>query len=445
MNRAVRTVLFHGLLYKLAILPKTLCLKPAAIELLSSMPDNKIIIRNKQKLHMNWISPQTVTGSPAEGLQYLRRPHINKEFWERIANGEHLLICAPRRVGKSSVMKDLAKSPPEGYLVIYQNIESDKTQKDFFKRLLVLILEQMGSRLKLRENISLWLRSRTIGELSINGVVAFTKNEIDFKEELLGLIREIKKTDLHIVILLDEFPDVIHSILQNEGKSAAIDTLHTLRSIRHSSSMKQFSFVFAGSIGIGHVVSMLDRPSLINDLRQIHISELNRAEGRALLAALLTDVTMQVGNEETEYLFSKITYLLPYYIQLMVEKCDQILRAEQQPKLSIRHIDKAFDRIVREVNNFDDWEIRLSRYFHSDDSHFCIQMLTRCAHSQRNTLQEAHDLSLLIRPRAGYKHLLDTVLEREGYLVHKETRYFFLSPFLQEWWKDRHPAFEIIY
>ncbi len=61
---------------------------------------------------MKWVSPKTITGSPAEGKFYLRRQHINDHFWEQVAKGEHILITAPRRVGKSSIMRDLEANCP---------------------------------------------------------------------------------------------------------------------------------------------------------------------------------------------------------------------------------------------------------------------------------------------------------------------------------------------
>ena len=56
---------------------------------------------------MKWVKPKTITGPPAEGDKYLRRQYINDVFWDQIKGGEHILISAPRRVGKSSIMKDI--------------------------------------------------------------------------------------------------------------------------------------------------------------------------------------------------------------------------------------------------------------------------------------------------------------------------------------------------
>jgi predicted AAA+ superfamily ATPase len=77
---------------------------------------------------MGWVSPKTITGDAAREEKYLRRDHINEYFWREVEKGNHILFVAPRRVGKTSVMVDLAENPPEGYACIYQNIEGVKSR-----------------------------------------------------------------------------------------------------------------------------------------------------------------------------------------------------------------------------------------------------------------------------------------------------------------------------
>ena len=392
---------------------------------------------------MKWNPPKTITGSPAEGEVYLRRQYINDEFWRRIKNGEHILISAPRRVGKSSIMKDLENNCLDGHICIYNNIESDKTQNDFFKRLLLLLLEKVGTQRKIRKIISLWLKSKSIGEISIEGNIKFTSKELNYKEELLNIIKLLGQESIHVVMLLDEFPEVIQNIKKNENKNAAIDTLHTLRSIRHDNNFKNFSFAFAGSIGLNHVVAELDRPRLINDLVPIYVDPLVISEAHKLTKQLVKGATMKIGDNERDYLFKKIDYLLPYFIQLMIEKCDFILHKDGRPKLMNIDIDNAFLMVVKEGRNFNDWESRLKNYYNSSDAKYCIAVLTCCAHFESYTIQQAYDLIKKIKPITGYKELIDEVLIRDGYIIEKNGHYNFLSPFLKDWWKNRHPIFEI--
>jgi hypothetical protein len=392
---------------------------------------------------MEWIRPDTITGSSAEKSKYFRRQYINDEFWYQISKGEHVLITAPRRVGKSSFMKDLENNCPVDYICIYNDIESDKTQEEFFKRLLTLLLEKTGTVKRIRKKISLWLKTKSIGEISVEGNIKFVNKDLDYKDELLSLIKILGDETIRIVMLLDEFPEVITNIWKNEGDKAAIDTLHTLRSIRHDAKFKNFSFAFAGSVGLDHIVASLDRPKLINDLKPVYINPLTIPEAHELITQLLKGATMQIGEDERNYLINKIYCLLPYFVQLMIEKCDYILNKDNRPVLTEPDIDNAFLIVVKEGRNFNDWELRLNKYFNSADAKYCMAVLTRCAHFDSYTIQQAYDLAKNIIPDTGYKQLIDEVLIKDGYIAEYAGIYTFLSPFLRDWWKNRHPKFEI--
>lgn len=392
---------------------------------------------------MEWINPRTIVGPPAENEKYLERPEINKLFWHAITNKEHVLFTAPRRVGKSSVMKDLEKTAPEGILAIYQNVESDKSSQDFYLRLWSLIVSQLNGSQRWKMKISDWLRQRQIGEISIDGAIKIESTDLNYKRELLDLIEELGKTnDTTIVLMLDEFPDAVNNVRKNEGDAAAIDLLHVMRAIRHEEKFKCFRLVIAGSIGLEHVITSIDRIKLINDLRRIPVGALDKIEVKKLLTLMLQGATMQMGESEQEYLMQKVQHWLPYFFQLMVVKCNEMAYRANQTAVSNEVIDAAFEAILSENEHFSDWETRLRDYLSKSDNQYCLGLLTRCAHSDF-TLQQAYNYSKTARPDTGYKALIDDVLIKDGYLVEDGGKLKFLSPFLNAWWAKRHPKFEI--
>jgi hypothetical protein len=417
-----------------------------AIKTLLSICGNEIIaidLWQQNNCHMEWNHPRTIIGPPAEGESYLKRHNINELFWQAIGKGEFVRFTAPRRVGKSSVMKDLENNPPAGMLVVYQNIESDQTSKQFYKRLWRLIVDKLDTIDALRAKLGQWYEGKSFGAFSFKDLkLQIDKVDIDLKSELLELIEKLGGEEYKLVLLLDEFPDVIMAIKKNEGEAAASEVLHTIREIRHNKKFKNFSIVLAGSIGLQHVVAKIDRTKVINDLKPIDIPALDENEAHKLLDIQLKGATMQLSVEQRKYLFNKVNHLLPYYLQLMIAQCSEIAHRHNDKIITPQRIDEAFDAVVANNENFSDWEIRLRHYMPDGDYSFCIGLLTRCAH-KTFTLQEAFNFSKETKPDTGYKALIDDVLVKDGYLVYDGNTLKFLSPFLQAWWKNRHPDFEI--
>ena len=410
------------------------------IKILLCIFANKIIVMSEK---IKWVSPNTITGPPAEGDKYLRRNYINDEFWREIEKGSHILFTAPRRVGKTSIMKDLARNCPEKYICHFENIESEKTQRQFFKRLFNLLVDELKTVNKAKTIIKTWFKKREIGELSAEGTIKFKLKDIDYKEELLSLLNNLQSMDQKVILFLDEFPEVIVSIKNTEGKDMAIETLHTIREIRQDDDFGNFTLVLAGSIGLDNVVNDLYRPKLINDLHRIKLPALSEEEAKQLIRQITTDATMKIDKKQENYFIFKLGHLIPYFVQRMIEECNRILQKQNRPLLENKDIDLAFDQLLKQDENLKDWESRLKEpYLTKDKFAFCKYILTHCAHKNEIFIQEIYDVSAKWKQQDAYMELLQ-MLVRDGYLFEEMGRYVFLSPLLKSWWKSRHPEFEL--
>ncbi len=390
-----------------------------------------------------WIHANTITGPAAENDKYLRRQHINDEFWREIEKGSHILFAAPRRVGKTSIMKDLVKNFPTGYNCIFKNIEGCENQKQFFKRLFNILIKQLKSINKSQKVLSNWLQKFELEEINIiNGTIKIGGKELNYKEKLLDLIKELPKTDDRFIVFLDEFPEVVSSIIKNENNKTAIDTLHTLREIRQNSDFRNYILVLAGSIGLEHVVKDLDRIKLINDLKSIQVPQLKVAEAIELIKQLTNNATMQIDEEKTKYLLEKINHPIPYYIQLLLEESDNILSKKNQPELTKIVIDQAYENIIKVNKNFQDWDDRLKNYLNKEVYGLSKDILTFCSHKNKITLHKIYDFAKKWSLQNDYMDLVK-MLQRDGYLIEENQSFRFLSPLLRDWWKRQHPKFEL--
>jgi uncharacterized protein len=388
-----------------------------------------------------WISPNTITGDAATGSRYFRREHINDYFWREVKKGNHILFVAPRRVGKTSIMKDLVDNCADGYFCIYQNIEGVKTRGEFYKRLFELILQCANKATQAKTVVGNWLKKYGIEEITKSGV-KFKKSDIDYEKELRSLIPELKSAKINTVIFLDEFAEVINKLNKKNEQQDATDILHTLREIRSDDNFNHFTLVFAGSIGLEFIIKSIDRPKLINDLHPVETGALTPAEASKLITQLTKGATIQLSPSAIEYLKQKTNHLLPYYLQLMLEESDLVAREADNPAITNTVIDEAFERVLRKNKNFEDWLIRLKDY-HGDAFAFINEILVHTAHKDKITVQEIYDKAIDKRFKRPHDYM-DFVeqLIHDGYLVETEKHvYRFISPFLQQFWLNKFPIY----
>ncbi len=392
---------------------------------------------------MSWLSPNTITGDAATGKRLFRREMINEEFWKEIEKGNHILFVAPRRVGKTSIMMDLAENSTDRYSCIYQNIEGIRSRNEFYQRLFTLIIQCLGkSRVQsVKSFVQTCIKKYAIEEITASGL-KFKTRELDYEEELRNLILSLEATKVHTIIFLDEFSEVISKMSRSGQKEDAIAILHTLREIRSYKEFKNFSIVYAGSVGLEFVIRSIARPKLINDLHPIQTNALTIDEAQQFIYQLTKDATIKLSPQCIEHLVKVIAHTLPYYIQLMLEEIDHIAKLNNKPEISEADIDCAFENVLKTNKNFEDWHDRL-RDYQSAHFDFINEILKHAAHKEQITIQEIYNIACheTYKKQNDYMDFIDQ-LTNDGYLIESSKHiYKFISPFLKRFWLGKYPVY----
>ncbi|MBK7225952.1 MAG: hypothetical protein IPH96_11270 [Saprospiraceae bacterium] len=160
--------------------------------------------------------------------------------------------------------------------------------------------------------------------------------DIDYRSTFFDLLDKLKESKLKVVLFLDEFPDVVLNIFEKEGEGNAKQLLADIRTLCHEDKFKStFVLVLLGSVGLSHIVKKVTgRNDKINQLHTKYLPPLTEDQSMTFLNFLLEGATMQLSEETKEFLLNKIGNYIPYYIQLLIEECDEILYNENRPELT---------------------------------------------------------------------------------------------------------------
>ena len=389
---------------------------------------------------MNWKHPNTITGVVAEGEKYFGRPKIEKRLWREIAKSNHVLFLAPRRVGKSSIVKYLAANPIEGHYCIYENIQSDKSIDEFYKRLCSLTLKCLNQKEKLKTIVDRWISKYKITSIGLESI-SFDSKDLDYRQLFFEMLHDLRTQKEKVVLILDEFPDVVNKIGKKFGQDEAVNLLDDLRRIRHDDEFRKvFVMIILGSIGLDHIVMELTgRIDKINDFHNEYLGPIEESEIKSFLSHLLKDATMQVSDKVASHIINKIGYAIPYYIQLIIEECDDLLYDAEREELTVEDVETAYNRLLLNSKHFTDWESRLKEYFNKKTYTFLMDILYNCVHQNGLDLLEVYNIAVRHKLKDTYKGLIDDILIKDGYITYWEEKYIFNSPILRDWWKARHP------
>lgn len=386
------------------------------------------------------------TGRAADGKdKYFERKNIETKIWSKIKQGEDLLLAAPRRSGKSSILKYLERNPQDGYLIKYKSVQSVDSINEYFKQIYKLLLEDDSIFTfykmhyeKAKGAVKSFI-SRIRG-LSTDGIEIDPEERVDYYSECKSLLKTLPKDFDTLLFLIDEFPDAVRNI-SNDDKKEGIHFLQLIRELRQEFNDINLQFVYSGSIGLVNVVNKLSRIDLINDIVNIEVPPLNLSEAKELITRLVLGLRkenndFEISDQIKDYILKKDSWLIPYYIQIIIDELfDFFIETGQKPTEST--IDEVIDKIIRDrykyQDYFENWKTRLKQAFEKEEYNCALEILNYISTNGSMDYDTIYNISV----KHGIDDLKDitNVLEYDGYISKNPDKiYKFNSIILKEWW-----------
>lgn len=377
---------------------------------------------------------KNVVGQAVRGKDFWDRKSELTKIWQAIENGTHPLLVAPRRVGKTSIMYKILDEPKDDYAVVYVNTESADSENEFWHRLFNAMMdEEFKNKNKLiLKSFYTSLKTISIKKISTSGIEFNDGKVLDYAEAFEELIKEID-SDKKLIIMMDEFAQTIENIIKYASTHEAESLLKTHRTLRQNPKItSKVIFVYAGSIGLESVVAKLDAMKFINDLNSIKITPLSKVEAVDFSHSLYPEI----GDDEVSYLLARIEWLIPFYIQLIIQEIHTICLEKPLHVISKEIIDQAIEHALDHRNHFEHWLARIKSAFEKDEFKFAKEIL--------NQLSEYGILESKEISNFADKHGLEHEVAKEiihalvydGYINNNENPkvYRFNSPILKLWW-----------
>ncbi len=185
-------------------------------------------------------------GSPVKGIDFIDRTKHIPIFKSYLDNNQHVMIKAPRRFGKTSLVKHIFEYQ-EAYEFIYIDIKRATNLTVLSNQILDkaygfvgvdnFIRQAKNSIIALARTIRT-IKLESIGELTLE-LMQNDFDELEFFLHSLDTVDKIaKKKDINIKFILDEFQDII-----NLGNDDILDKLRSV--IQHHENI---TYLFLGSI-----------------------------------------------------------------------------------------------------------------------------------------------------------------------------------------------------
>jgi len=363
----------------------------------------------------------------------------------------HVLLAAPRRFGKTSIMYRLIDEPLWDYTVIHADLEHLTEPAELITELVMQLVKTKDDRLsKVAQSLSyvpktLWGKFRkNFEEVELFKVKVKLREDLrprwrESGEELFAKVAESKNI---VLFILDELPMMIDRMMRTEsGKEDARILLHWLRTLRQSPSTSKVRFLIAGSIGIARILNELGEIASINDFESVRLKPFPPKVATAFIDELVATQGLIVTPECRQKMLELIGAPVPYFIQIMYSEVAKTFAEDEEP-ITPETVERVYRDKVLGVDcktYFDHYYGRLRDYYQLQEEKAAKRILRELAVADSLTRDVCYQF---YRGNAGRGDSFDefdimmTDLENDFYIIFDQDarRYRFSCKLLRDWW-----------
>jgi hypothetical protein len=399
---------------------------------------------------------QNITGTPVTHHDFLKTRLPLVEELKNVLRNSSVIIEAPRRTGKTSLIKELEeqeeakKKKEQEFKILFFDLESEETVNDFCFKWFKKLLELYSLRRKFN-TLSKFLddswntvisRLRKVKLPGIEIELQKTTKNYNFskwKEKITPLITHLNSFDQKTIFVFDEFPDMLMNFQKKGGEGAnfkdVVDSLTAwLRSLRQTQDTSgKCGFVFCGSIQLRSLLEKMRIGKRIVDLESFLIPPIKEDESRLLIESLAEKYGLQIKPAGVSFMVSKITNGSVYYGQLLFKA----LRESGEKKFPVDKVMSIYKIMLRKGNHdLNHFHARLEVYLSPLEKE-CSDIILN--HLYAAPAHEKEIYNSFLYEKCPYE-LFRSVVNRllfEGYITHDindKGKLRFVSPMLRDWW-----------
>lgn len=398
---------------------------------------------------------------------YTGPPVLPEDLWFREAfiaeltrhlSSSHVILSAPRRTGKTSVMDYLVDYPPPDWAPISVLVQDISHPADFILLLLDLFHEKhprpfrkifQGAKTSIGKALA------KVGEIDAQGFkITFRQQEPDWranwKKDGDEFFTQVRKSGFHLLLLVDEFPDMLINMHKNDP-ALVKPFLAWFRGHRLQPHPKKdcLRWLLCGSVNLSSTVDAMDCLDLINDPHDIPLPPLTDAQVVEFVAKMLGGRGVEFSKAVPARVAKDLGRPIPVFLQMVTQDLYRIWKLSQKP-LTTRDVETAFSDLVVTSGARDKLQhyySRIEKYYLPPKRAAAYALLAllsiqpsatrkaRLFQEFERILVEAGDRSS-VAPRQQLFNQLLRDLENDFYVVEIEPgSYDFASGLIKLWWR----------
>ena len=402
-----------------------------------------------KKAGANWV----------DGDRFYDREVDLEALMERVRDGTHTLLTAQRRMGKTSLVRELLRrlAADDEFEPIFVDVEAANTSEDAVTEIAIQSRRAHVAWDRIKSGFVNVLRELgdRVDTVSLSDVQVKLRAGIDsgnWRRKGDEIFAALAGHDRRVVLAIDELPILVNRLLKGqdyrltpERRQAADELMSWLRK-NGQAHRGRITLLLSGSVGLGPILRQAELTAHANIYSPYELRPWDDATASNCVAELSETYSLELPPEVRHDMCRRLRWMVPHHVQQFFDCLHEHLRRERRNQASLRDVDVVYavDMLgSRGQVGLDHYEGRLKTVLGTDLYRIALDLLTEAAVPEGRLDDDA-----VARYREHFpiaddsdRHPIETVLhvlEHNGYLERCTGEYRFLSGLLEDWWRLRH-------
>ena len=402
-------------------------------------------------------------GNWVEGERFFDRATDIEALAERVRDGIHTLLTAQRRMGKTSLARELLRRlADEGrFETIFVDLEDAAVPAD--------AIAEIGIRARSAQGA--WGRIKTLfanvlptAEVEIGGrVPALPETELrvklragvdagNWRHKGDQVFEALAGNTLPTVLAIDELPILVNRLLKgddhritSERRRAAGEFMSWLRK-NGQTHQGRIRMILSGSVSLEPILRQAGLSAHANIFSPFDLRPWDEETAAACLGALAETYGLDLPCAVREDMCRRLRCQIPHHVQRFFGFLHEDLRRAGRSAAALEDVERVYVHQmlgIRGQTDLEHYEGRLRTVLGDEGYWAALEMLTEAAVDGgrlRGDAIDRHRGSLADGDGADPPSVDDVlrVLEHDGYLERQGDGYRFVSGLLEDWWRVRY-------
>jgi hypothetical protein len=397
------------------------------------------------------------TGSPLDPEDLWFRDDFIDLLWEVLIS-EHVLLTAPRRTGKTSVMDHMAARPRDGFSTVSVFVQDLDHPGEFLLTLLDAFQDKhpnlFRSTFQAGSNWIGKILSR-MGEVEVAGFkVVFREANPGWRDDWKNygddVLKLVRKKQERVLFIVDEFPDLILN-MKRSHPDLVRPFLGWFRGhcVTPRPKHDPVRWLLGGSVNLSSTLDTMGSIDLINTLHDERLPAFTFEQVTEFVRRMLSDRGVEMDETIPSEVAKRIGRPVPLFLQMITLDLHRIWKRERRA-LVVGDVNTACNELIVSSaarDKLQHYYSRIGQYYdepkRSSAYALLAKMSIRAGACDRSVLLQEFDRIVQSQgmeiPEHERKRLCNQLLrdlENDFYVTETVAdKYDFASGLLKDWWR----------